>query len=79
MKIISLHVDEPIFLETENIVSQLKKSRNRYINDAIDFYNKKQRRLMLERKLYKESDALRDESMNVLRDFEDFEYGDETV
>lgn len=79
MKIVSLHIDERIFLETENIVSHMKKSRNKYINEAIDFYNQQQKRLMLERRLYKESDALGDESMNVLRDFEEFDYGDETV
>jgi hypothetical protein len=79
MKVISLHIDNRIFLETEHIVSRLEKSRNRYINDAIDFYNKQQQRLLLERRLYKESDLLRDESMQVLRDFEEFEYGDETV
>jgi hypothetical protein len=79
MKIISLHIDERIFLETEHVVSHMRKSRNKYINEAIDFYNQQQHRLMLERRLYKESDALQGESMNVLRDFEDFEYGDETV
>jgi len=76
MKVISLNIDEIIFSETELIVSHMKKSRNRYINDAIDFYNKHQKRLMLEQKLYKESELLQDESMNVLRDFEEFEYGD---
>jgi hypothetical protein len=79
MKVISLHIDNRIFLETEHIVSRLEKSRNRYINDAIDFYNKQQKRLLLEKRLYKESDLIRDESMQVLRDFEEFEYGDETV
>jgi hypothetical protein len=72
-------MDERIFLETEHVVSHMKKSRNKYINEAIDYYNQQQQRLLLERRLYTESDALQGESMNVLRDFEDFEYGDETV
>ena len=76
MKVISLNLDEVIFRETEKIVSTLKKPRNRYINEAIDFYNKHQQRIMLERKLYQESEAVREDSMNILRDFEAFDYGD---
>ena len=55
MKVISLNIDEIIFTETEKIVAVMKKPRNRYINEAIDFYNKHQNRMMLERKLQKES------------------------
>ena len=76
MKVISLNLDEIIFSETEKIVAVMKKPRNRYINEAIDFYNKHQQRVMLERKLYKESESVREDSMNILRDFENFEYGD---
>ena len=76
MKVISLNLDEMIFSETEKIVALMKKPRNRYINEAIDFYNKHQKRLMLERKLQKESDIVRKDSMNILRDFEEFDYGD---
>ena len=76
MKVISLNLDEVIFSETEKIVALMKKSRNRYLNEAIDFYNKHQQRIMLERKLYKESETVREDSMNILRDFEEFDYGD---
>ena len=76
MKVISLNLDEMIFSETEKIVALMKKPRNRYINEAIDFYNKHQKRLILERKLQKESDIVRKDSMNILRDFEEFDYGD---
>ena len=75
MKVISLNIDERIFNETEKLVSILKKSRNRYINEAIDHYNKHQQRLMLEQKLLKESEMVQKDSMNVLRDFEGFDYG----
>ena len=75
MKVISLNIDEMIFNETEKLVSILKKSRNRYINEAIDHYNKHQNRLMLEQKLLKESEMVQNDSMNVLRDFEGFDYG----
>ncbi len=76
MKVISLNIHEIIFNETEKIVSLMKKPRNRYINEAIDFYNKHQRRLILERKLQKESGMVKEDSMNILRDFEEFDYGD---
>ena len=76
MKIISLNIDEIIFNETEKIVAVMKKPRNRYINEAIDFYNKYQKRVMLERKLQKESEIVREDSMNILNDFEEIDYGD---
>jgi len=40
MKNISLKMDDQIFGETEEILARIKKSRNRYINEAIDYYNK---------------------------------------
>jgi len=76
MKSISLNLDDAIFLETEEILSQMKKARNRYINEAIDFYNKHQKRRMLEYKFQQESDMVQEESMNILRDFEEIDYGD---
>jgi hypothetical protein len=76
MKIISLNIDEAIFSETEKILSLMKKPRNRYINEAIDFYNKYQNRLILESKLRKESGMVGEESLNILKDFEEIDYGD---
>ena len=76
MKAISLNIDDVIFSETEKIVAMMKKPRNRYINEAIDYYNKHQQRAMLERKIQYESETVKENSMNILRDFEDFEYGD---
>jgi metal-responsive CopG/Arc/MetJ family transcriptional regulator len=40
MKTLSLKLDDNIFNETESVISRLKKSRTRYINEAVDFYNK---------------------------------------
>ena len=76
MKSISLNLDDVIFSETEKIVALMKKPRNRYINEAIDYYNKHQQRVMLERKIQYESESVKENSMNILQDFEDFEYGD---
>jgi hypothetical protein len=76
MKTVSLKIDESVFGETEKILSKLKKPRNRYINEAIDFYNRYQKRLILEKKLKNESALVQKDSMEVLKEFENIEYGD---
>jgi hypothetical protein len=76
MKTVSLKIDESIFGETEKILAKIKKPRNRYINEAIDFYNKIQRRKILELKLARESELVRYESMSVLKEFEEIDYVD---
>ena len=76
MKTISLKIDDSIFLEMEKILSKINKPRNRYINDAIGYYNRTQNRAILEKKLKKESDIVREDSMDVLKDFEEIDYVD---
>jgi len=76
MKTVSLKIDDSIFGETEKILSRMKKPRNRYINEAIDYYNKLQRRLMIEKRLKKESDLVKNDSMSVLKEFEEMDYVD---
>ena len=44
MRTISLKIDDTIFGETESIVALMKKPGYRYINEAIDYYNKVQKR-----------------------------------
>ena len=74
MKTISLKIDEVIFDETETILESLNKPRNRYINEAIEFYNKVNRKTLLAKKLKLESKLVAENSMDVLRDFEDIDY-----
>lgn len=76
MKTVSLKIDDSIFEETEIIISRIKKPRNRYINEALDYYNKIQRRKMLEDKLNKESALVKNESLSVLNEFEEIDYAD---
>ncbi len=76
MKNVSLKIDDSIFGETEKILSRIKKPRNRYINEAIDYYNRLQKRLLLEKKLKKESDMVKEDSMSVLKEFEEIDYVD---
>ena len=74
VKTISLKIDDSIFGETENILSKIKKPRNRYINEALEYYNKIQRRKILESRLKKESALVKDESLSVLNEFEEIDY-----
>jgi hypothetical protein len=70
MKNLSLKLEDDIFLETERIVSKVKKSRNRYINEAIELYNKLHKRRLLSKQLSEESKLVSNESIKVLAEFE---------
>ena len=70
MKMLSLKLDEEIFSETEKITLKLKKSRNRYINEALDLYNKYNERMLLKKQLHKESRLVSSENSKVLKEFE---------
>ena len=74
MKTLSLKLDDSVFTETEQVINHIKKSRNRYINEALDFYNKVQKRKLLASKLEKESKLVKDESLTVLHEFELIDY-----
>lgn len=76
MKTISLKIDDQNFGETEKILLQIKKPRNRYINEAIENYNRQQKRLLLEARLSLESGLVKKESLNVLKEFESIDYAD---
>ncbi len=74
MKTLSLKLDNDIFGETEKILEKLKKPRNRYINEALKYYNKLQRQKLIEEKLQIESRLVREDSMAVLKEFEKMDY-----
>jgi len=76
MKNVSLKIDDSIFVETEKIISRVKKTRNRYINEALDYYNRYQNRVMLAERLKDESSLVKDDSMSVLNEFEEIDYAD---
>jgi hypothetical protein len=76
MKTVSLKIDDSIFGETEKILERIKKPRNRYINEALEHYNKVQRKKILEEKLKKESEMVKEDSVSVLKDFEEIDYAD---
>lgn len=70
MKTLSLKLDDLVFAETELIIGHTKLSRNRYINEALDFYNKLQKRNLLAAQLETESKLVRAESLYVLHDID---------
>ncbi|MCX6184864.1 MAG: hypothetical protein NTX74_07455 [Flavobacterium sp.] len=76
MKTVSLKIDDSIFGETEKILSRISIPRNRYINEAIDYYNKVQKKQILEKKLRAESSLVKEDSMRILKDFENMDYAD---
>jgi hypothetical protein len=76
MKTVSLKIDDIIFSETEKVLMQIKKPRNRYINDALDFYNKLHKRNALAKKLHQESDLVTKDSLKILHEFEKFDDND---
>lgn len=70
MKNLSLKMDDIVFKETERITAKISKNRNRYINEAVQFYNLLQKRKLISKQLQKESKIVQEESMKVLAEFE---------
>jgi hypothetical protein len=70
MKNLSLKMDDMVFNETEKILGKISKNRNRYINEAVEFYNLLQKRKILSKQLQKESKLVQEESMKILAEFE---------
>lgn len=73
MKTLSLKLDDAVFDETEKVLEQMKISRNRYINEALDFFNKVQKRKLLAETLAAESKLVGEDSMEVLKEFDQLE------
>jgi hypothetical protein len=73
MKNVSLKIDDSILAETEKILTQIRIGRNRYINEAIQYYNRIQSRILLEDRLKTESGLVEKDSFSVLKDFEEID------
>lgn len=76
MRNISLKLRESIFEDTESVLHHINTSRNKYINEAIDYYNKINKRKVLEKKFKDASVLVRKESLDVLKEFDAIEHGD---
>jgi len=73
MKTLSLKLDEKVYSDTEEILSKLKKPRNRYINEAIEFYNAVKKKELIAKQLAFESKLVSEESMKVLKEFDEMD------
>lgn len=76
MKTLSLKLDEIIYKETEELLKKIKKPRNRYINEALSYYNRLQRRKLIANQLVAESNIVSEDSMAILSEFEKLEDND---
>jgi hypothetical protein len=72
-KPVLLKLNDEIFKETEEIISQTHISRNAYINQAVSIYNKLNRRRALKKLLKYESGLVRHNSLELLEEFERLE------
>ena len=70
MKNLSLKLQDSIYSETETLLGLLKKNRNAYLNEAVSFYNRYQKRRLLAEQLRRESVLVADSSLEVLAEFE---------
>ena len=73
MKTLSLKLDELVYKETEQLLEKIKKPRNRYINEALSYYNRIQKRKIIANQLVVESKLVSDDSMAILSEFENLE------
>lgn len=73
MKSLSLRIQDKILEEAESILEELCLSRNAYFNEAIEFYNRYQKRRLLAEQLEKESLLVAENSMEVLRELDAME------
>jgi predicted transcriptional regulator len=73
MKTLSLKLDDFVYQETEQLLEKIKKPRNRYINEALQYYNRIQKKIIIAKILETESKLVSDESLKVLAEFENLE------
>ena len=70
MKRWTIKLEESVFEETEHILKEKGIPRNRYINEALDFYNRYHKRKKLAKAFAKASQLVRHSSMEVNEEFD---------
>jgi hypothetical protein len=70
LKILSLKLDDTVFEETEGILKEKGIPRNRFINEALGFYNRYHKRKKLAKAFAKACQLVRDSSMEVNAEFD---------
>jgi hypothetical protein len=69
-KALSLKLEDRIFQETESVIRKIRMPRNAYINRAVDFYNRCQKRRLIKRKIQKDVQMLKAETGDFIKSFE---------
>jgi BioD-like phosphotransacetylase family protein len=67
---LSLKLDEEVFSEVERNLKFLKISRNAYINEALNFFNKLNKKKEIRQLIKEDIKKLGNADMEVLNDFE---------
>lgn len=70
MKTLSLKLNDSVFEETEDILKEKGIPRNRYINEALEFNNRYQKRKKLAKAFAKASAMVKDSSVEVNAEFD---------
>lgn len=61
---------DDVFDETEKVLKRIRMPRNAYINRAVAFYNRCQKRMLSKKRLRKDVTLLADDTRQVLKSFE---------
>lgn len=69
-KALSLKMEDQIFKETEQVLHKIRVPRNAYINQAVHFYNRWQKRLLTKKKFQKDVKLLKQDTLDAIREFE---------
>ena len=72
-KVLTLKLKDEIFEAVEKVLKKEGIPRNRYINNAIDYYNKLNRRRILKTQYLTEAKLGVESSLEMLEEFEQFE------
>ena len=72
-KALSLKIRDEIFDEVEEIIKKLDTQRNAYINRALEYFNRMNRREFLKDSYIRESKMVSNNSLEILEEFEQFE------
>ncbi len=67
---VSLKLEENTFKVAEELIKELKISRNKYFNEAIKAYNKAKEKEHLKALMERASYAVRKDNMEILKEFE---------
>ncbi len=69
-KALSLKLEDSVFEEAESLLKRIKVPRNAFINQAVAFYTKLQKKMLMQKKLKKDVLRLQKETSDFIKNFE---------